>query len=92
MLLYPPWLEGEHANHWAKVWSHTGASAQYFTWRFYTLFQTQCFYTLSVHSDTYNKNILITMKDNPTDNYIIILILTKIVKELDSAIVIVDIQ
>ncbi len=63
--------------------------------QFNVLFQTQSFYRLSVHSDTYNKNILITMKDNPTDNYIIILILTKIVKELDSAIVIfmiVDIQ
>ncbi len=32
------------------------------------------------------------MKDNPINNYIIILILTKIAKELDSAIVIVDIQ
>ncbi len=60
--------------------------------QFNALFQTQCFYTLSVHSDTYNKNILITMKDNPTNNYIIILSLTKIVKELDSAIVIVDIE
>ncbi len=60
--------------------------------QFNVLFQTQCFYTLSVHSYTYNKNILITMKDNLTNNYIIILILTKIVKELDSAIVIVDIQ
>ncbi len=61
---------------------------------FNALFQTQCFYTLSVHSDTYNKNILISKKDNPTNNYIIIQIffVTKIVKELDSAIVIVDIQ
>ncbi len=32
------------------------------------------------------------MKDNPTINYIIMLILSKIVKELHSAIVIVDIQ
>ncbi len=55
--------------------------------QFNASFQTQCFYTLSVHSDTYNKNIVITKKDNPTDNYIIILILTKIVKKLDSAIV-----
>ncbi len=61
--------------------------------QFNTLFETQCFYTLSVHSDnTYNKNILITMKDNRTNNYIIMLIFTKIVKELDSVIVIVDIQ
>ncbi len=51
------------------------------------LFQTQRFYTLSIHSDTYNKNILITKKCNPTNNYII-----KIVKKLDSAIVKVDIQ
>ncbi len=36
--------------------------------QFKSLFQTQCFYKLSVHSDTYNKNILITMKDNPTNN------------------------
>ncbi len=61
--------------------------------QFNTLFETQCFYTLSVHSDNaYNKNILITMKDNRTNNYIIMLIFTKIVKELDSVIVIVDIQ
>ncbi len=32
------------------------------------------------------------MKDNPTDNYIIILILTNIVKKLASAIVIMDKQ
>ncbi len=56
--------------------------------QFNALFQTQCFYTLSVHNDTYNENILITKKGNPTNNYIIIiLILTKIVKKLDSAIV-----
>ncbi len=60
--------------------------------QFNALFQTQYFYTLSVHRDTYNKNILITKKDNPSNNYIIILILTKIVKKLDSAIVKVDIQ
>ncbi len=55
-------------------------------------FRLNYFYTLSVHNDKYNKNIVITMKDNPTNNCIIILILTKIVKKLDSAIVKVDIQ
>ncbi len=50
---------------------------QYIFFQINALFQTQCFYTLSVHSDTYNKNIWITKKDNPTNNYIIILILTK---------------
>ncbi len=41
--------------------------------QFNALFQTQCFYTLLVHSDTYNKNILITKIDNPINNYILIL-------------------
>ncbi len=57
-------------------WSIQFNSMLYFRLNVFTHYRSIVIHTI--------RTFLITMKDNPTDNYIIILILTKIVKALDS--------